>query len=179
MVLIGWKWPRSQPPKRRPGAAAIFAAIDSPIALAFVGRYPTPDSASRLGEKRLASFMAQHAYCGRRSAGELLARLRAAPRGLASDAEADAKGEIVRALVSILERLVAKIAKLSSRIAYAIAELPDGQIIMSFPHMGRICAAQILAELGDVRERFPTEVQLAAEAGVCPVTHASCLLDLP
>src|SRR3954449_7510352 len=25
-----------------PGAAAIFAAIDSPIALAFVGRYPTP-----------------------------------------------------------------------------------------------------------------------------------------
>ena len=38
-----------------PGAGAIFAAIDSPIALAFVGRYPTPDSASRLGEKRLAS----------------------------------------------------------------------------------------------------------------------------
>lgn len=156
-----------------PGAATIFAAIDSPIALAFVGRYPTPDSASRLGEKRLASFMAQHAYCGRRSAGELLARLRAAPRGLASDAEADAKGEIVRALVSILERLVAEIAKLSSRIAYAIAELPDGQIIMSFPRTGRICAAQILAELGDVRERFPTEEQLAAEAGVCPVTHAS------
>ena len=31
-----------------PGAAAIFAAIDSPIALAFAGRYPTPDSASRL-----------------------------------------------------------------------------------------------------------------------------------
>ncbi len=30
-----------------------------------------------------------------------------------------------------------------------------------------------LAELGDVRERFPTEDQLAAEAGVAPVTHAS------
>ena len=44
---------------------------------------------------------------------------------------------------------------------------------MSFPRAGRICAAQILAELGDVRERFPTADQLAAEAGVCPVTHAS------
>ena len=44
---------------------------------------------------------------------------------------------------------------------------------MSFPRAGRICAAQILAELGDVRERFPTDDQLAAEAGVCPVTHAS------
>lgn len=43
-----------------PGAAAIFADIDSPIALAFVRRYPTPDSAARLGEKRLKAFMAQH-----------------------------------------------------------------------------------------------------------------------
>ena len=173
-----------------PGAAVIFAAIDSPIALAFAGRYPTPDSASRLGIKRLAranrhgdfaGFMAQHAYCGRRSPAELLARLHAAPVSLASDAEADAKGELVRALVAVLERLIIEIAKLSSRveprgspdIEHAIAELPDGRIVMSFPRAGRICAAQILAELGDVRERFPTEDQLAAEAGVCPVTHAS------
>lgn len=156
-----------------PGAATIFAAIDSPIALAFIGRYPTPDSASRLGEKRLASFMAQNAYCGRRSPADLLARLRAAPTGLASDAEAEAKGEIVRALVGVLERLVAEIAKLSSRIEHAVAQLPDGRIVMSFPRAGRINAAQILAELGDVRERFSSADQLAAEAGVCPVTHAS------
>ncbi len=156
-----------------PGAVAIFAAIDSPIALAFVTRYPTPDSASRLGDKRLASFMASHAYCGRRSSAELLARLRDAPAGRAGDAEADAKGEVARAIAAVLERLVAEIAKLSSRIEHAVAELPDGQVVMSFPRAGRICAAQILAELGDVRERFPTEDQLAAEAGVCPVTHAS------
>nr|WP_287347183.1 transposase [Mesorhizobium sp.] len=156
-----------------PGAVAIFAAIDSPIALAFVGRYPTPDSASRLGEKRLASFMAQHAYCRRRSPADLLARLRAAPTGLAGDAEADAKGELAGALVAILERLVCEIAKLSSHIEHAVAQLPDGKIVMSFPRAGRICAAQILAELGDVRERFQTQDQLAAEAGVCPVTHAS------
>ena len=156
-----------------PGAATIFAAIDSPIALAFITRYPTPDSASRLGEKRLAGFMASHAYCGRRSAAELQARLRAAPAGLARDAEADAKGELARALAAVLARLVAEIAKLSSRIEHAVAALPDGQIVMSFPRAGRICAAQILAELGDVRDRFPTEDQLAAEAGICPVTHAS------
>jgi transposase len=156
-----------------PGAAAVFADIDSPIALAFVARYPTPDSAGRLGERRLASFLAQQAYCGRRSPAELLARLRAAPAGLASEIEAEVKGEIARALAAVLERLVTEIAKLSSRIEHDIAELPDGKIVMSFPRAGRICAAQILAELGDVRERFPTEQQLAAEAGVCPVTHAS------
>lgn len=156
-----------------PGAAAIFANIDSPIALAFVSRYPTPDSAARLGIKRMASFMASHAYCGRRSPAELLARLRAAPGGLTGEAETDAGGEMTRALASILERLVAEIAKLTSRIEHAVADLPDGRIVMSFPRSGRVCAAQSLAELGDVRERFQTENQLAAEAGVCPVTHAS------
>jgi transposase len=156
-----------------PGAAAIFAAIDSPIALAFIARYPTPEAAARLGEKRLASFLAQNAYCGRRSPAQLLTRLRAAPAGLAGEAEADAKGESARALAGVLERLVTEIARLTSRIEHAVAGLADGKIIMSFPRAGRLCAAQILAELGDVRERFPTEDQLAAEAGVAPVTHAS------
>ncbi|WP_137181885.1 IS110 family transposase [Roseomonas sp. AR75] len=156
-----------------PGAAIVFADIDSPIALAFIRRYPTPDSAARLGPKRLAGFLASHAYPGRRTATELLDRLRAAPTGHASEAEADAKGELVRALASALDTIVNEIARLSTRIEHDIAELPDGQIVMSFPRSGRICAAGILAELGDVRERFPTEAQLAAEAGVCPVTHAS------
>jgi transposase len=156
-----------------PGAAAIFADIDSPIALAFMQRYPTPDSAARLGEKRIKTFMAQHRYSGRRSAGELLARLRAAPIALAGDSEADAKGELVRVLAAILATILAQLAELSSRIEHTVAELPDGKIVMSFPRAGRICAAQILAELGDVRQRFQTEDQLAAEAGVCPVTHQS------
>jgi len=156
-----------------PGAAAIFADIDSPIALAFVQRYPTPDSAARLGEKRLTTFMAQHRYCGRRSAAELLNRLRAAPTGLAGETEADAKGELVRSLAAVLSTIVAHIAELSARIGHDLAELPEGRVIMSFPRAGRICAAQILAEIGDDPERFQTQDQLAAEAGVCPVTHAS------
>jgi transposase len=156
-----------------PGAAAIFADVDSPIALSFLRRYPTPDSAARLGEKRLAAFLAQHSYCGRRAPIELLARLRAAPEGRAGEAEADINGELVRSLATILATLVAEIAKLTARLEHAVATLPDGQIVMSFPRAGRVCAAQILAELGDVRARFQTEQQLAAEAGVCPVTHAS------
>jgi transposase len=47
-----------------PGAAEVFADIDTPIALAFIERYPTPESAQRLGPKRLAAFCAQHASAG-------------------------------------------------------------------------------------------------------------------
>ncbi|HVN36339.1 MAG TPA: IS110 family transposase [Casimicrobiaceae bacterium] len=156
-----------------PGAAAMFADIDSPIALAYVQRYPTPASAARCGEKRLAAFLAQHRYCGRRSAIELLARLRAAPTGHADELEADAKGTLVQALAASLSSVVAQIAQLTSRIEHAVSELADGPIIMSLPRAGQVCAAQILAELGDVRERFPTNAQLAAEAGVAPLTYES------
>jgi transposase len=156
-----------------PGAAAVFADIDSAIALAFVRRYPTPQSAAHLGEKRLASFLAQEQYCGRRPVAELLARLRDAAAPVCSDLEAEAKGELVKALARLLETLVAELAKLTSRIEHEAKHLPDGKLVMSFPRTGQLNAAQILAELGDVRERFQTEDQLAAEAGVCPVTYES------
>lgn len=156
-----------------PGAAAIFADIDSPIALAFLRRYPTPHSAAHLGEKRLAHFLSAHHYSGRRSAAELLQRLRAAPIGAVGELEADAKAESVRSLAGPLACLGAQLTALSARIEQQLAQLPDGQLLMSFPRAGRINAAQILAELGSVRERYPSDSQLAAEAGVAPVTRQS------
>ncbi len=75
-----------------PGAAAIFADVDSPIALAFLERYPSPPDAHRLGEKRLCAFLSRHGYCGRKEeAAELLERLRSAPRGRAGEQETEAR----------------------------------------------------------------------------------------
>jgi transposase len=156
-----------------PGAVTIFADLASPIALAFLARYPTPQSATALGEKRLAAFLARHAYCGRRSAAELLSRLRRAPAGHASEAEAEAKGDLVRALLGVLTPLVHELQRLTASVEHAVAAHADGPVIMSFPRAGRVNAAQLLAELGDERGRFPSDAQLAAEAGVAPVTHAS------
>jgi transposase len=156
-----------------PGAASIFAELDSPIALAFLAEYPTPDSAKRLGEKRMGRFIKRQSYSGRRSAGELLERLRAAPAGLTGPAQAEASGAMVVALVGVVSALVTQIASMTKLIEATMADLPDGKIMMSFPRSGKVSAAQIIAEIGDVRDRFPTEEQLAAEAGVAPVTHAS------
>jgi transposase len=65
-----------------PGAARVFADVDSPICLAFLERYPSPQDAHRLGEKRLASFLARHRHSGRRSPAERQRR-RAGARGAA------------------------------------------------------------------------------------------------
>jgi transposase len=156
-----------------PGAACVFADITSPIGLAFLQRYPSPTKAARLTEAGLLRFCRTQHYSGRRSPAELLARLRGAAHGSAGQLSNESMTQVVRSMVAVLKPLVAQIAELTRRIEAFVESLPDGQIIMSFPRAGHVCAAQILAELGDVRERFPTLERLAAEAGAVPVTYQS------
>src|SRR5437870_4861667 len=108
-----------------------------------------------------------------RTDGHRLRPLRRAPTSQVGEAEAEASGEVVRALVAVLIPLVAHIQQLSAAIAAALPQHPDGPLVQSLPRSGAVNAAQILAELGDDRARFPTDEQFAAEAGLAPVTHAS------
>lgn len=156
-----------------PGAAAIFTDVDSSIALEFFDRYPTAQSAASLGEKRMAAFMARHSYCGRRSARELVERLRGAALSTAGELEADAKGECVRALVAVLRAMVAQLATLTAAIEHAVDAHPDAKVVTPLFRSGRICAAQLLAEIGDDRGRFVSGDHLAAEGGMAPVTRES------
>jgi transposase len=103
----------------------------------------------------------------------LLARLRGAPRSVAGELEADAKGDCVRALVAVLRPLVAQIATLTAAIEHAVEAHPDGVVVTSLFRSGRVCAAQLLAEIGDDRARFVSDEHLAAEGGVAPVTRES------
>ena len=154
-----------------PGAVTVFADVDSPIALAFVERYPTPAYASRLGRKRMA-FCAQQACCGRRSAEDLLARLQEAPVRACAKLDAEAKGELVSCLCRTLARPLEQLRLLASRIKYAVNSLDEDQIVTSFVRAGRVSAGEVFAELGGLCGRFATDTQLAAKAGVAPVTHA-------
>jgi transposase len=158
-----------------PGAARIFSEVDSPIALAFLERYPSPADARGLGPKRLASFLARHAYCGRRSPEQLLQRLRSAPRGSAAELEQDARRAAVVGLVACLRPLVEQIAQLTRQIAGAVRAHPDGEIFLSLFRDPKtaICPATLLAEIGDRRARYPNDAALAADAGMCPVAVES------
>lgn len=158
-----------------PGAARIFFDVDSPIALAFLERYPSPEDARGLGEKRLAAFLARNGYCGRKSPDKLLARLRAAPSGHVDPLESEARRQVVLALVAALRPLVEQIPLLTSEIRGLLCEHPDGAI---FPSPFRdpksiVTAAELLAEIGDRRERHPTSSSLEAIAGQAPVAVES------
>lgn len=158
-----------------PGAAAIFADVDSSIGLAFCERYPSPADARGLGVNRLEGFLARNRYSGRRSAAELLHRLRAAPGGRVGVIEAEARRAAVLGLAAALKPIVAQIRELTSQIAHAVRAHPDGRIFLPLFRDPKsvVTAARLVAEIGDDRSRYPTVEALAADAGVCAVARES------
>lgn len=158
-----------------PGAARIFADVDSKIALAFIERYPTPAEARGLGVKRLERFLARHGYCGRRTPEELIERLRRAPVAACGEAEQEARHQAVLALVACLRPLVARIIELTSEIKGAVRAHPDGEIFLALFRDPKsvVTAAGLLCEIGDNRARYPSATALAADAGHAPVAIES------
>ncbi len=158
-----------------PGASKVFWSVDSQIALAFLKRYPSPLDARGLGEQRLDAFLKRHGYSGRKPARELLARLRGGAEGRVGELEMAGRREIVLALVSALEPIVKRISELTIEIRHALDEHPDGPTFRSLfiAADSWLCAATMIAEIGDCRERYPTYRALAADAGQAPVAVES------
>lgn len=155
-----------------PGAVGLFKAIDSPISLRFLERFPSATRAAWLSEKRLAAWLRANGYSGRKTAGDLYTTLRAAPNGISGD-EGDARGAITLAYVSVLKSLRAQIDELTTRLDELLDAHPDAHIFQSLPRCATVRAATLLAEIGDCRARFPDPESLSCLAGVAPSTRAS------
>ena len=157
-----------------PGAKAIFADVESPISLEFLTRYPTPAAAAHLGEKRMAAFLVKHGYSGRRTAAELLARLRAAPAGASREALTEALRDAVLAAVGVLAALNASVKNLDRSIAAHLGEHPDGDDLHVAAKVGsgqRRPGARRVGRLPPSLRRTPTPSP--PSPAVTPVTRQS------
>jgi transposase len=155
-----------------PGAIGLFADLDSPISLRFLGRFPNQQAADWLSPKRLAAWLAAAGYCGRKPATQLHAHLVAAPRG-AVGPDGDARAHITRALLAAITTIVSQIQALNAHIREQLELHPDRDSYRSLPRSGIVRAARLLGEIGDCRARFPTPQALACLAGVAPSTRQS------
>ena len=158
-----------------PGPIGLFNDLDSRISLAFLARYPSPDDARLLGEKRLAAFLKAHNYNNRTAPALLLTRLRSAAAGRAGESETASRRQVVLALVTTLQVIVGQILELERQIAGALDAHPDGAIFRSFFRSSSsiVCAATLLVEIGDSRARYPHRDAIAADAGQAPVAVQS------
>jgi transposase len=161
-----------------PGFLAAFAAakggIMRPEARAILAAAPTPEAAAKL------------------TLAQLRALLRKAGRSRGIDAEAQrlrgafrqeqmrqlplveqAMGRQSLALLRQLDAACQSADDLEQAVVGAFNQHPDAGIITSFPGIGALTGARVLAEIGDDRSRFQDARGLKAYAGAAPVTRAS------
>ena len=82
-------------------------------------------------------------------------------------------GRQTQALLMQLDAACRAADELAAATAEAFAQHPDAAIVSSFPGIGPLTGARVLAEIGDDRTRFSDARGLKSYAGSAPITVAS------
>ncbi|MFC4463747.1 IS110 family transposase [Streptomyces xiangluensis] len=143
-------------------------------ARAILAAAPTPTAAERLTRRRLHSLL----------------KLAGRVRGIEAEANRlhevfqrdhlhqlpqveAALGQQTSALLRQLNAACLNADQLEEATTQIFAEHPDASVIRSFPGLGSLTGARVLAEIGDDRHRFANASSLKAYAGSAPVTRTS------
>jgi transposase len=161
-----------------PGFLAAFGqargGILRPEARVILAAAPAPAAAAELTVAQLRGLLKK---AGRsRGIDAEAARLREAfraPQMRQLPLVEDAMGRQALALLRQLDAACASADDLEHAVTRTFNQHPDAGIITSFPGLGILTGARVLAEIGDDRSRFQDAKGLRAYAGAAPITRAS------
>jgi hypothetical protein len=161
-----------------PAFHAAFAGqrdgIMRPEARTILAAAPAPAAAASLTLTQLRALLKK---AGRsRGLDTEAARLRdafRAPQMRQPPLVEQAMGRQALALLSQLTAACDSAADLEHAVIESFNQHPDAGIITSFPGLGPLTGARVLAEIGDDRSRFADAKGLKAYAGAAPITRAS------
>jgi transposase len=155
-----------------PAVLHLFSALDRDISLEFIRRYPLPKQAARVGASRMEGFISRQHYSGRTSSEVLVERIR--PHLLAATPGTN-QGKAFTAIrfAEQLQLMNQHLKDYDREISRLLDAHPDTAIFTSFPGIGPVTAATLLAGMGEDRSRYPSPGALLAETGLAPVTRAS------
>jgi transposase len=161
-----------------PGFLAAFASakggIMRPEARAVLAAAPTPADAAKLTLAQLRGLLNK---AGRsRGIDAEAQRLRGTLRQKQMrqlPLVEQAMGRQSRALLRQLDAACQNADDLEAAAIESFSQHPDAGIITSFPGIGALTGARVLAEIGDDRSRFQDARGLKAYAGAAPITRAS------
>jgi transposase len=162
-----------------PGFLAAFARgattnLASPEARAVLALAPTPATGAKLSKARIVAALRR---AGRQRRIDALASHIQQTLGIDQlqhpELVENAMGRQARALLATLAAECVNADELGRAAIEAFQLHPDYAIITSFPGLGELTGARVLAEIGDDRARFADARGLKAFAGSAPVTRAS------
>jgi len=154
--------------------APLKGGIMRPEARAVLAAAPTPADAARLTLAQLRGLLKK---AGRSrgidtEATRLRDAFRAGQMRQLPLVEA-AMGRQALALLGQLDAACTAADDLEHAVTESFNQHPDAGIITSFPGLGALTGARVLAEIGDDRSRFSDAKGLKAYAGAAPITRAS------
>jgi hypothetical protein len=162
-----------------PAALVAFAELPAgglarTDARAILAAAPTPAQAAELTPARLRRLLAKAGR--RRELDRDVARLRQVFTGTylhQPQVVENAMGIQLSALLRQFEAACTAAEELAQAAIAHFDQHPDAKIITSFPGLGNLAGARVLAEIGDDRTRFADARGLKAFAGSAPITRAS------
>jgi len=135
---------------------------------------PTPVQAAKLTPARLRRLLIKAGR--RRDLARDVERLREVVTGTYLHQRPAVENAMGIHLTAMLRQFDAACTAADELAEAAIAHFeqhPDAEIITSFPGLGMLAGARVLAEIGDDRSRFADARGLKAFAGSAPITRAS------
>jgi transposase len=162
-----------------PAAIVAFAELPSgglarADARTILAAAPTPAQAAKLTPARLRRLLIGAGR--RRELDRDVDRLRAVFTDTylhQPPAVENAMGIQLTALLRQFDAACAAVDELAEAAIAHFEQHPDAAIITSFPGLGNLAGARVLAEIGDDRTRFADARGLKAFAGSAPITRAS------
>lgn len=156
------------------GFAGLVGGLTRPDARAVLAAAPTPAAGAKLTAARLRRLLVK---AGRKRYIERdVTRLREvfAAEQLRQPAVVEsAMGQHLAALLEQFDATCRAVDDLTEAVAEVFNQHPDAAILSSFPGVGPLVGARVLAEIGDDRNRFVDARALKAFAGSAPITRAS------
>ncbi|MFI1522777.1 IS110 family RNA-guided transposase [Kitasatospora cineracea] len=152
----------------------VTGGLNAPLARTLLAAAPTPGQAARLTRTQLKAVLKR---AGRQRGIDAEAeRLHAAlriPQMRQLPLVETAMGRQALALLGKFEAACTAADDLAEASVELFEQHPDAAVITSFPGLGSLSGARVLAEIGDDRSRFADAKALKAYAGSAPVTRAS------
>jgi transposase len=156
-----------------PVALSAFDDWTSPVAWAFVVRFPTPQALHSAGSRRWESFMRQQRVWRPTTVQARITLFAQATSFCGTPSTVAAKSLHAVSLAQLLQVLEKQLVTYREHIEAVFARHPDHALFGSLPGAGEKIAPRLLAEIGDDRVRFPSAQSLQCHAGTAPVTIQS------
>ena len=147
--------------------------LASPMACAFLQKWPTLEAAQKIRPHRLRKFYYAHP-CRSEELIQQRLQLLAQAQPLTTDAAVvRAQSLQAQSVARELATLPAIVAEYDRRIADLFAQHADFAIWDSFPGAGEALAPRLAAAWGTQRSRFPDPQAMSCYSGIAPVKVAS------